>query len=147
MSALGLGIRQFKAGFFDTEAIRKQVKKDKRAVFSKMGAFIRTRARSSIRTRKKSSPPGQPPSSHQGSLKRLIFFAYDAATDSVIVGPASFASKQGDARLLLEKGGDVTRRTKAGKSVRMHYRGNPYMKPAGDAEAPKFKELIRTMVK
>lgn len=63
----------------------------KRAL-SKFGAFVRTRAKSSIRKRKKISQPGQPPSSHTGKLKKLIFFGYDREKKSVVVGPLLFGT-------------------------------------------------------
>lgn len=72
--------------FFDRKAVIDAVDKAKPAVLSKSGAFIRTAAKSSIRKRKKPSPPGKPPSSHTGLLRR-IFFAWDPSTKTVVVGP------------------------------------------------------------
>lgn len=134
------GTRQLQAAFFDTKAVRDAVDAGTRKALSKFGAFVRQRARSSIRTRKKSSPPGQPPSSHEGSLKRLIFFAYDAEKKTVVIGPVPF--RTGAAPALLEYGGAVPR--KSGRPKR--YRGNPFMAPAAAAEVPKFADLLRGMV-
>jgi hypothetical protein len=139
------GFNELKAAFFDTDAVMRAVKAAERKVLSKMGAFIRTRARSSIRKRKATSAPGQPPSSHEGSLKRLIFFAYDAQRNSVVIGPVQF--KQGTAPKLLEFGGETTRRYKSGAMRRMKYHARPFMAPAGKAEAPKFQELLKNMVR
>ena len=63
--------------------------------------FVRTTAQHSIRKRKSVSRPGQPPSSHVGTLRRLIFFAYEPAKKNVMIGPTPF----GDAapELLLEQ--------------------------------------------
>jgi hypothetical protein len=77
----------------------------KRKVLSKAGAFIRTAAKTSIRKRKGSAPPGAPPHSHEGSLRRLILFGYDKPNDSVVVGPVGF--KKSVAPNVLEYGGDT----------------------------------------
>lgn len=55
-----------KGNFFDRKAVLAAVDKATLRVLSKFGAFVRRRAKSSIRKRKKASPPGQPPSSHSG---------------------------------------------------------------------------------
>lgn len=134
-----------KKNFFDAEGVKAKVDPARRRVMGRMGAFVRTRARSSIRPRRASAPPGKPPSSHAGQL-RLIFFAYDPGTDSVVVGPVPFRGKS-DVPGLLERGGDTTRRTPGGGSRRVHYAGNPFMGPAGRAEAPKFTSQLRGMVR
>lgn len=130
--------------FFDSEAVAKKVEAGKRRVFSRMGAFVRTRARSSIRRRRKSSPPGQPPSAHSGEIK-LIFFAWDDATQSVVAGPVPFRGKSGLAGgvvpRVLEFGGDVA----AGGTVK-HYAGNPFMRPALEHERPKFKDMLPNLM-
>jgi len=73
--------------FFDRKAVTGAVGRATRKVFSRFGAFVRTAARSSIRRRKRVSAPGEPPSSHTGLLKRLIFFGYDRQRRSVVIGP------------------------------------------------------------
>jgi hypothetical protein len=71
--------------FFDKKAVRDKVDAGTRRVLSKFGAFVRRTARGSIRKRKKPSPPGQPPSSHVGLLKKFIFFGYEPAKRSVVI--------------------------------------------------------------
>src|SRR5690606_907792 len=88
---------------FDRAAVTSRVDAAKRRVLSKAGVFIRTAARTSIRKRKGSAPPGKPPHSHGGSLRRLILFGYDRANDSVVVGPVGF--KDSVAPRALEHGG------------------------------------------
>ncbi len=102
---------------------------------SKFGAYVRQRARTSIRNRKVPSAPDSPPSSHTGDLRNWILFAYDDSTRSVVIGPAKL-NKPGEAPALLEIGGAATR-MRHGKSVRAFYRPRPYMQPAFDAELPK----------
>lgn len=98
--------KAFKGSFFDRAAIESQLSKQERARLSKLGAFIRRRAKSSIRKRKKPSPPGKPPSSHTGVLKDFIFFAYDAERNSVVVGPTK--TNQRNARALSSGSGMKT---------------------------------------
>lgn len=140
---MDLDFASFKVDFFDTSRVMKRVAAGKRRVLSKIGAFVRQRAKTSIRKRKKSSPPGQPPSSHAGQL-RLIFFAYDHRSESVVVGPIAFGARGGAGIVprLLEFGGEVIR---GGK--RLVYRGNPFMRPAMEAELPKFEQQATDMLK
>lgn len=78
--------------FFDREKVFRAMDKAKLRALSKFGAFVRTRARTSMRKRKKPSAPGTPPSAHVGTLKKLLYFAYDPATKSVVVGPVPFGA-------------------------------------------------------
>ena len=112
-----------KGSFFDSAKVKKSLDAGTRKALSKCGAYVRTKSKSSLRYRKKASGPGQPPSVHRdGSftrenkktgvrravspLKELIFFAWDARTRSVAVGPVAFARKSGTPRVL-EQGGAV----------------------------------------
>ncbi|MBN2377062.1 MAG: hypothetical protein JXD22_11715 [Sedimentisphaerales bacterium] len=74
--------------FFDKPKVINAVGRATRKVLSKFGAYVRRTAKTSIRKRKKVSAPGQPPASHTGRLKKLIFFAYDPIKASVVIGPA-----------------------------------------------------------
>lgn len=169
-------VARFRLDFFDSERVLAAVEKAERRVLSKFGAYVRTRARSSIRKRKATSKPGQPPSSHEGSLRRLLFFAYDASARSVVVGPVPF--RRGEAPELLETGGTVTRRRRvprpggrkaspaqkaayrrlvvAGRVVpkpaeyeayAATYRPRPFMAPAAAAERPRFAPLWKDAVR
>ena len=53
-----------KRWFFDKPGVMNRVDRGKMRVLSRFGAFVRKTAIWSIRTRKKSSQPGKPPSSH-----------------------------------------------------------------------------------
>jgi hypothetical protein len=120
--------------FFDRAAVRSMMDAKTAKALSRAGAFIRQRARTSIRSRKKISEPGQPPSSHVGELKRRIWFAYEPATQSVVIGPMRF--KQGEAPGLLEFGGQATRQRRNGEKYVATYRPRPYMGPAMEKELP-----------
>ncbi len=158
--AFEVELKQFKQSFFDRDAVTKAMNRIERKALSKLGAFIRQRAKTSIRNapmanaetgevtrgRKKKgvklkpaiSKPGQPPYSHEGSLKRLILFSYDASRRSLIVGPAKF--KAGNAPKLVELGGPA----RLGKKT-VTYRPRPFMRPAGEAEVRKFPQLIQSV--
>jgi hypothetical protein len=156
------------AGFFDRKAVLSMLDKRARGALSRFGAFVRRRARSSMRPGGKSgkvAAPGQPPRTHAGNLKRLLFFSWDATTKSVVIGPVPFAG--GVAPSLLEFGGTtpghgrtiyITRA--AGRDARgqfkskgkakvvlngtVRYRGNPFMGPALRAETPNMPRAWST---
>ncbi|MGN6543781.1 MAG: hypothetical protein ACTHK7_01945 [Aureliella sp.] len=106
---------------------------------SKIGAFVRTSARSSLRKRKRVSLPGQPPSVHTSdkvaTLKNILF-GYEPKTHSVVIGPVRLNSQSRDwidsgskaTPGLLERGGVVTiqeerwKPSKSGKEYKWHRR-------------------------
>jgi len=140
--------------FFDRPKVRRGVDRAKRRALSRAGAFIRQRARTSIRKRKGAAPPGKPPRSHEGSLRRLILFGFDRASDSVVVGPVKL-NKPGEAPSVLELGGRTTvtrRRTrKDGKRVieskRVRIAARPYMGPALKKELPNIPKAWANSVR
>lgn len=87
-----LSVKDMKATFFDRAAITDKVEKAILRGHAQAGAYVRTVARRSMRKRKKASPPGQPPSVHKGGLKDLLFFGYDAARKTTVVGPVKFSA-------------------------------------------------------
>jgi len=136
--------------FFDRKKVIRAADAANRKNLSKAGAFIRTTAKHSLRRRKGTSPPGSPPSSHSGLLKRFIFFGYDAARKTVVVGPMRLNQKVGDAPAALEHGGtsivvEGLRRRRRKRRVRI--RARPYMGPALAKEAPKFPKLWTNSVR
>jgi hypothetical protein len=126
--------------FFDTKAVISAVDRATRKVLSQFGAFVRTAAKHSIRKRKAVSQPGQPPSSHAGHLRRLIFFGYDPARKSVVIGPTPFRS-EAEAPPLLEYGGRAQRKNRKGRNVTAIYKARPFMGPAFEQEKPKLPAL------
>lgn len=125
--------------FFDAPGVLRKVKDGTKSALSKFGAFVWRRAKSSIRRRKKPSQPGQPPSSHAGQLRDLLFFGYDVTTETVVVGPQLFKSKTNPTvPELLELGG----RSVTWKGTPALYRAFPFMKPALDAEQDNFSGMF-----
>lgn len=142
-----------KALFFDTPKVKRAVNRAKRRALSRAGAFIRRRAQTSMRRRRGSAPPGKPPHAHEGSLRRLLFFAYDPSADSVVVGPLGF--RRSTIPASLEFGGKETvtrRRTlKSGKRVieskRVRIGARPYMGPALKKELPNIPKAWANSVR
>ncbi|MDB5310675.1 MAG: hypothetical protein JWO38_4877 [Gemmataceae bacterium] len=135
--------------FFDSAAVMKKVPPAERKILSKAGAFVRQRAKTSIRKRKAPSAPGQPPSSHTNVLKKYIFFGYDPTARSVVVGPTVAGSATGAPRSL-EEGGTATlrERLRGGTATRtVRIRPRPFMGPAFAVELDKVKGDLRNLIK
>lgn len=124
--SIQMGVRESKRMFFNTEAVKRSIGAATQKALSRQGAYIRQRMKGSLRYRKKASKSPDPPSVHRtesfrrtttnrktgvqtvratSPLKELVFFAYDPATRSVVVGPAKFGSSPGVVPPTLEKGG------------------------------------------
>jgi hypothetical protein len=76
--------------FFDRARVRAALARAEVKVLSKAGAFVRRRARTSLRRRKKTSAPGTPPSVHStdnfATLKNILF-GLEPGGHAVVVGP------------------------------------------------------------
>lgn len=156
-------LAQVKKTFFDRKVVIDAMDRATRNVLSKFGAFVRTRAKSSIRQRKQASEPGKPPSSHVGTLKDFIYFGYEADRQAVVIGPTKtdqvfFDNDRrpvtGTVPEVLEYGGQITildvfkygswqrldlrsRRRATGLPTRMRtvaIKARPYMNPAFEIE-------------
>ncbi|MCW5769930.1 MAG: hypothetical protein KIT19_14740 [Phycisphaeraceae bacterium] len=142
-----------KAMFFDRPRVQKAVSHANRRALSRAGAFVRTRARTSMRKRRGTSRPGQPPYAHEGSLRRMILFGYEPSRETVVVGPVGFRSS--DAPNALEFGGRTTvvrrrRTSRRGQRViktKVRIAARPYMAPALDKERPNLPALWRNSVR
>ena len=128
--------------FFNHPKVLGAVDKATRKVFSRFGAFVRRTARGSIRKRKKTSAPGQPPSSHTGLLKRFIFFSFEPSRKSVVIGPMRLTeNNRGDAPSALEYGGKVMLDKK-----QVTVRPRPYMGPAFEKEKSTLPAMWKNLV-
>lgn len=154
-------VQRVKNAFFRQKTIDDMISKKRYRALSKMGAFVRRSAKTSLRYRKKPSPPGAPPSVHrsnmfkrrktdkqgnskdvmQSPLRELLFFAYDQQAKSVVVGPVPLGAKA-IVPGVLERGGSVVSRTQ-GRPRRVTIAPRPYMKPAVNRERHKFKALFK----
>ena len=126
---------------------------------------MRRQAQTSIKYSTKSAAPWAPPKAHRSKgytrtkrsaktgletrqsvspLRELIFFAYDAGTRTVVIGPAQFGP---NAAAVIEKGGTETRPARGRRPAKvLSYAPHPFMKPAGDEEARRMRTL-KSMVK
>lgn len=81
-------IRRSDVWFFDQSELLRKVAAARVKVMSKQGAYLRRTMRGLLRVSKHASKPGSPPHVRSAaSLLRLIIFAYDDSTSSVVVGP------------------------------------------------------------
>ena len=142
---IGLDFKAAKEGFFDRQKILDSVDAATRRVLSKFGAFVRTRARTSIRKRKGTSAPGSQPYSHVGTLRELIFFSYDREAQSVVIGP-TLASDPTGAPENLEYGGAADL-PEGRKSRRVKIKPRPFMGPAFEAEKPGLPAMWKDSVR
>lgn len=88
---------------FDTEKIKKKVRKANIESLSGAGAYIRRVARNKIIQSPNSAPVGSAPHSRRGQLKKSLLFGVDRQRNSVVIGPA--ASLIGQSMVAHEYGG------------------------------------------
>lgn len=173
-SPAGRSVTQFKQAFFDRDAILKSMDRAAHKALSRFGAFVRQRAKTSIRYREAASDPGRPPSAHRSAmsgirrgntrkknqptspLRDFIYFAYDRQTKSVIIGPAKTSQVffdnhrkpvTGTVPEVLEYGGSITilEVLRPGYTVRAGTRGfDGRFRPAGRVEAQWVRADLRS---
>jgi hypothetical protein len=140
-------IARIKSLFFDQAAVQKAADKATRKNLSMFGAFVRTRARSSIRTRSGTSRPGEPPHSHSGLVRRFLFFSFDPSSQSVVIGPARLnGAGKGEAPEALEHGGRVAIKRR-GKTIRPTIAPRPFMGPAFEKEKTNLPAIWANSIK
>lgn len=134
--------------FLDAPAVVNAVDKATRRVLSRFGAYVRRTMKTSIRQSKKTSAPGSPPRSHAGLLKKFIFFAFDPASWSVVIGPERLNAKVGNVPEVLEHGGRntvATYRRRGRKRLvskrTVNIKARPYARPALEKEQPKLPAM------
>ena len=140
-------LKEAKGMFFDRSLIQSKVDAATRKRLSKFGAYVRQTARQSIRKRKGSSRPGQPPSSHTGLLKDFIYFGYDENRRSVVIGPVVLARKASGIPEVLEYGGDITIRWGQARGQTVSIEARPFMGPAFDKELDRASSLWANSIK
>jgi hypothetical protein len=149
---IGFEKKQF---FFDRQIVIDAVGRAGAKNLSKAGSFIQRSARSSLRRRKKVSPPGEPPSVHTkdrvATLKN-IWFVFEPRQRSVVVGPLKLngsrleGSNRSTVPALHELGGFAVVTSRKQKR-RAKYARRPFMGPAMERELPKFVGLWANSVK
>lgn len=130
-------------------------------------AIVRLTAKRSIRKRKKASPAGSPPSTHEGSyLRNVLVYAYDEVRREAVVGVRDGA---GELSLIHEEGREATleeysdeksgetqwfegppkaaRWKPTGNKKRVTYPRRPFLMPALEKTAPKLAALWQDSIK
>lgn len=153
-----------KNAFFDRVAVQRAMDKVTHGFLSHFGGYTRKVARNSIKALGKrqlkrlagatsaqramllaaySSKPGDPPKSHTGLLKRILY-AYERTQKRVVVGPERLNQKSTrggrTAPELLEYGGTVPSQPGvlgAARGKMLTYEPRPYMRPAFEAALKK----------
>lgn len=103
--------------FLRTDEIVKSVNRERMRRLVRAGAYVWRAQRNLIRKRNKPSQAGSPPHGHGDQLLRKnIFFHYDRAADSVVIGPALLNRSRpnrdgeptrGTTPLVLDEGGSI----------------------------------------
>ncbi len=149
-----------KTQFFTQQKVKDQLDPATRQRLTKFGAFVRRRAKSSLKYAAGEAAPGRPPHVHySGSfvvrrkvkgitqkqqaspLRELTFFSYERTTKSVVIGPAIGGSRSGAPRTI-EEGGQARI---DGRTV--HVRPRPWVRPAFELELAKVGGDFRNIIK
>lgn len=153
-----------KGNFFDRARVIQAMDRAARRNLSKFGAFVRTRARTSLRYRNKPSSAGSPPHVHKtltrtktskkgkvskqsvSPLRDFLFFAYDGSRKSVVIGPVKLNDRQGSVPEVLEHGGSSVIRDSLGRQRSVVIAARPFMRPALDATRKELPSIWRDSI-
>jgi hypothetical protein len=78
--------------------------------------------------------PGEGPTNQSGLLKKFLFYSWDGATQSVLIGPEKLPGAKGKVPKVLEFGGEKIA-------------ARPYMVPSLNAAMAKLPELWNGAIK
>ena len=121
---------------FDEDGLVARVAKASLAVLRRMGAYVRRAAQHKVRSSEKPSPPGTPPHSKTGALKRGILFGVEKRRQSVVIGPSE--------RFV---GESMSAHEFGGRYRKERYPKRPLMGPALKESAPRLSRLWEDAVK
>ncbi len=134
--------------FMDRDRVIRATDRAQRRALSRIGGYVRTTAKRSIRKRKKKSEPGKPPSSHSGELRGGIWFSYEPREKTVVIGPVSFGT---GVPSVLEHGGTINvktdRRGTPGRSETVRIKARPYMGPAERDARERIPDAFRNAIR
>lgn len=155
-----------RSNFFDRAKVMNAIGGARLRVLKEYGRRVRKRAQQSLRYGTATSAPGAPPTAHKTGhvtrkskstgktrvrsvsyLREFLFFAYDDATKSVVIGPVRLNSTVSpDALPALEYGGSSVV-ADHGKRRSVRIRARPFMRPADAAERPGLPALWKDSVR
>ena len=121
---------------FDEDGLVARVAKASLAVLRRMGAYVRRAAQHKVRSSEKPSPPGTPPHSKTGVLKRGILFGVEKRRQSVVIGPSE--------RFV---GESMSAHEFGGRYRKERYPKRPLMGPTLKESAPRLSRLWEDAVK
>ena len=121
---------------FDEDGLVARVAKASLAVLRRMGAYVRRAAQHKVRSSEKPSPPGTPPHSKTGALKRGILFGVEKRRQSVAIGPSE--------RFV---GESMSAHEFGGRYRKERYPKRPLMGPTLKESAPRLSRLWEDAVK
>lgn len=132
--------------FFDRPAVIAAVGKRAAGAIIRVGGYIRTAARNSMRDgfknnkrgKRTPSPAGKPPKAWVRTMKDKLFFAWDKSKGSVVIGP-EYVKMRSQRMMesqpiphLHEHGGLARKYDRKGRPSTKRYPARPYMRPALD---------------
>lgn len=121
---------------FDEEGLVARIARAGRAFLRRAGAYVRQAARRRVRLSPEASPPGSPPHSRAGQLRRGVLFGVGRDGRAVLVGPS--ARFVGESMRAHEFGGAYGRE---------RYPRRPLMGPSLRESAPHLARMWRDAVK
>lgn len=120
---------------FDADGLVARIARAGRDALRRAGAYVRRVAQRKVATSPKASPPGSPPHSRRGLLRRAVLFGPDGDR-RVLVGPGfDFVGTSASAHEF------------GGKYRRERYPKRPLMGPALRESAPHLAKLWQDAVK
>ncbi len=140
-----------KRNFFDRAAVLEAMDRKTVRALGRAGVIIQRAGKRLLKYGQTVSSPGSPPTVHKTSgftriarrgkkagqpqpvspLRELVFYAYDPASKSTVVGPEIFRNaKSRGAPKALEKGGEVQVTKRDGTTTIQRVEARPFMLPA-----------------
>lgn len=153
---IGIRLDAAKSRFLDSRKIQARADRASIRMLGKVGGKTRLRMKHSMRRRKASSQPGEPPSAHVGLIRDFTFYFVDKQAKRVVVGPILLNQKSSEsnpATGTLEHGGDAIirrfdrKRKTFGPPRVVHIEARPFAAPAAAVEFPKAPEYLRGQVR
>ena len=121
---------------FDEKTLLAKVAGASIDILRRMGAYVRTVARRKVKTSDKPSPPGSPPHSKTGALKRGLLFGVEKREKRVLIGPGfKFVGTSASAHEF------------GGKYKKERYPKRPLMGPSLRESIPHLSKMWREAVK
>lgn len=133
-------LQAVKASILESQKIMQSMHRAGERAFVRFGAFVRTRAKTSMKYSKNVSEPGNPPRAHSGLIRDFLFFAVESHASNVVIGPMLLNATRSKTTLTaLEHGGlslifQRATRNRPASSKPIMVEARPFMQPAFETE-------------